>query len=203
MKSLHHLFLIAVVSLPLGAFAQPAPKVFTVDMARTFEAHPQTKTQQAAMKADEQKTNEALKKMETDARALAGKLKDQQTKFDDPTVAASQKDVIRADAQKTAQELQAKQGEAQQLMAKTEREMQERAVRTRQQIIGDIAKAAGDVARRKGGTLVYDRGSMLYADPAYDITNDVIAEITKPGRTMPPASTGPAAPTSPSAPATR
>jgi outer membrane protein len=203
MKSLHHLLLIVLTSLPVAALAQPAPKVFTVDMARTFEAHPQTKAQQAALKADEQKTNDALKKMETDARALAGKLKDQQTKFEDPTVAASQKEAIRVEAQKTAQELQNKQGEAQQLMAKTEREMQERAMRSRQQIVGDIAKAAGDVARRKGGTLVYDRGTMLFADPAYDITTEVITEITKPGRTLPPASTEPAAPTSPAAPATR
>ena len=203
MKSLHHLLLIAVASLPLAAFAQPAPKVFTVDMARAFEAHPQTKAQQAALKADEQKTNDALKKMETDARALAGKLKDQQTKFDDPTAAASQKEAIRVEAQKTAQELQAKQGEAQQLMAKTERDMQERAMRSRQQIVGDIAKAAGEVARRKGGTLVYDRGTMLYADPAYDITTEVVTEITKPGRTLPPASTAPAAPGASTAPATR
>ena len=60
-------------------------------------------------------------------------------------------------------------------------------MKTRGQIIGDIAKASGDVAKRKGGTLVYDRNQMLYADAAYDITSDVIAEITKAGR--------PAAPT--------
>ncbi|HTN48646.1 MAG TPA: OmpH family outer membrane protein [Burkholderiaceae bacterium] len=202
MKSLHRLLFVALASVPLAALAQPAPKVFTVDMARAFEAHPQTRVQQAALKSDEQKTNEALKKMEGEARALAGKLKDQQTKFDDPTIAASQKEAIRTEAQKTAQDLQAKQGEAQQLMAKTEREMQERAMRTRQQIVGEIAKAAGDVARRKGGTLVYDRGTMLYADPAYDITSDVIAEITKPGRPTPAA---PAASSGapPQAPATR
>ena len=168
MKSLHRLLFVAFVTLPLAALAQPAPKVFTVDIAKAFEAHPQTKTQQAALKADEQKTNEQLKKMEGDARALAGKLREQQTKFEDPTVAASQKEVIRTDAQKTAQELQAKQNEAQQLMQKTEREMQQRAMQTRGQIIGDIAKAAGDVAKRKGGTLVYDRNQMLYADAAYD-----------------------------------
>ena len=187
MKSLHRLLLVALAALPLAALAQPAPKVFTVDMAKVFEAHPQTKVQQAALKADEQKANEQLKKMEGEARALAGKLRDQQTKFDDPTIAASQKEAIRTDAQKTAQELQAKQNEAQQLMAKTEREMQQRAMQMRGQIIGDIAKAAGDVAKRKGGTLVYDRNQMLYADAAYDITSDVIAEIAKAGR--------PAAPT--------
>ena len=187
MKSLHRLLLVALAALPLAALAQPAPKVFTVDIAKVFEAHPQTKVQQAALKADEQKANEQLKKMEGEARALAGKLRDQQTKFDDPTVAASQKEAIRTDAQKTAQELQAKQNEAQQLMTKTDREMQQRAMQMRGQIIGDIAKAAGDVAKRKGGTLVYDRNQMLYADAAYDITSDVIAEIAKVGR--------PAAPT--------
>ena len=85
MKSLHRLLIVALAALPLAALAQPAPKVFTVDIAKAFEAHPQTKVQQAALKADEQKANEQLKKMEGDARALAGKLRDQQTKFDDPT----------------------------------------------------------------------------------------------------------------------
>jgi outer membrane protein len=195
MKSLHRLLIVALAALPLAALAQPAPKVFTVDIAKAFEAHPQTKVQQAALKADEQKANEQLKKMENDARALAGKLRDQQTKFDDPTIAASQKEAIRTDAQKTAQELQTEQTEAQQLLAKTDRDMQQRAMQTRGQIIGDIAKAAGDVAKRKGGTLVYDRNQMLYADAAYDITSDVIAEITKAGRPAAPAPTPTPAPT--------
>ena len=35
------------------------------------------------------------------------------------------------------------------------------------------------IARKKGGTLLYDKGSLIYADPAYDITSEVLTEVTK------------------------
>ena len=185
MKVLYRLLFTAFACIPLYAAAQPAPKIFVVDTVKVFEAHPMTKQQQAALRADEQKASEQLKKMEGEARALADKLKEQQQKFDDPTITASQKDAIRAEGQKTGQQLQAKQAEGQQLLAKTQGEIQQKIQTSRGQILGDIAKAAGEVARRKGGTLVYDRNTMLYADPGYDITGEVITEVTKPGRAVP------------------
>jgi len=187
MKLQHTLAVAALACLPLCAVAQPAPKIYTVDMAKVFEGHPETKAQQAALKADEQKATEKLQSLEREARALADKLKDLQSKFDDPTLAASQKDAVRAEGQRIGQELQAKQSEGQQLLTKTQSELQQRAQKFRGQIIGEIARAAGEVARRKGGTLVYDRGTLVYADPAYDITSEVSAEVAKAARAAAPA----------------
>jgi outer membrane protein len=185
MRPLYRSLFTALACFPLVAAAQPAPKVFVVDTIKVFEAHPLTKQQQAALKADEQKASDQLKKLEGEARALADKLKEQQQKFDDPTITASQKDAIRAEGQKTGQQLQAKQAEGQQLLSKTQGEIQQKIQASRGQILGDIAKAASEIARRKGGTLVYDRSTMIYADPGYDITGEVIAEVTKPGRPLP------------------
>jgi outer membrane protein len=185
MKSQHYLAVAALACLPLGLMAQPAPKVFTVDMAKVFEGHPQTQAQQAALKADEQKASERLQALEREVRSLADKLKEQQNKFDDPTLAATQKDAIRAEGQRIGQEMQAKQNEGQQLIQKTQNELQQRAQKFRAQVVGEIARSAAEVARRKGGTLVYDRGSLVYADPAYDITADVVAEVAKGARAQP------------------
>jgi outer membrane protein len=185
MKSQHYLAVAALACLPLSLMAQPAPKVFTVDMAKVFEGHPQTQTQQAALRADEQKVKEQLQALEREVRSLADKLKEQQNKFDDPTLAAAQKDAIRAEGQRLGQELQAKQNEGQQLLQKTQADLQQRAQKFRGQVVGEITRAAAEVARRKGGTLVYDRGSLVYADPAYDITADVLAEVTKGARAQP------------------
>ena len=197
MKSQHYLAVAALACLPLCAAAQPAPKVFTVDMGKVFEGHPQTHAQQAALKADEDKAKERLQALEREIRALADKLKEQQNKFDDPTLAATQKDAIRAEGQRLGQELQAKQQEGQQLMMKTQNDLQQRAQKFRGQIVGEIARAAAEVARRKGGTLVYDRGSLVYADPAYDITADVLAEVTKGARAQPAPAAQPAPPAKP------
>lgn len=186
MKPPYRLLFATACCVPLFAAAQPAPKVFVVETVKVFEAHPQTKQQQAAVRADEEKATEQLKRLEGEVRTLSEKLKDQQAKFDDPTLAAAQKDAIRVEGQKMGQALQAKQAEGQQLLSKMQGELQQKVQASRAQILQDIAKAAGEVARRKGGTIVYDRGSLLYSDPAYDITSDVIAEVTKPGRSLPP-----------------
>ncbi len=179
MKLLYRLLFSAFACVPLYAAAQPAPKVFVVDMGKVFESHPQTQQQQAALKAEEKKVTDQLQKLEKEIRALADKLKEQQARFDDPTLATTQKDAIRAEGQKTAQELQAKQAEGQQLMPKAQGEAQQKVQKMRGQIIGDIMKISADVARKKGGTLVYDKGTLVYADPAYDITSDVLAEVAK------------------------
>jgi outer membrane protein len=181
MNILQRGLLVALACLPLAALAQPAPKVYTVDMGRAFEAHPRAQAEQTALKAEDQKATAQLKRMEGEMRALADKMKDQQTRFDDPTISAAQKEAIRNEASKTGQELAAKQMEGQQFVQKTQNAMQERVQKLREQVIGDIAKAAADVARRKGGNLVYDRATLVYADPAFDITTEVIAEVAKLG----------------------
>lgn len=186
MRLLHQwlTLLLATATLVAAApgLAQPAPKVFVVDMSKVFESHPQTHQQQALLKAEEKKVTDRLQVLERDIRALADKLKDQQARADDPTLASSQRDALRAEGQKLAQELQAKQSEGQQLMMKTQSEVQQRVQKMRAQIVGEISKVAAEVARRKGGTLVYDKGSLVYADPAYDITNEVLAEVAKTGK---------------------
>ena len=182
MKSPYRLLCALLACLPLYVAAQPAPKIFVVDMSKVFEAHPQTQPAQAALKADEQKATTRLQGIEREIRAMADKLKDHQTKLDDPTLSSSQRDAVRAEGQKTAQEMQAKQAEGQQFMTKTQGELQQRAQKLRAQVFADGSKAAADVARRKGGTLVYDRGTLVYADPAFDITNEVVAEIAKFGK---------------------
>jgi outer membrane protein len=137
---------------------------------------------QHSRQADEQKATTRLQGLEREIRALADKLKDQQAKLDDPTLSSSQRDAIRAEGQKTALDMQTKQAEGQQFMTKTQGELQQRAQKLRAQVFAEASKAAADVARRKGGTLVYDRSTLVYADPAYDITNDVVAEVAKFGK---------------------
>lgn len=175
-------FLVLTSALAAAApavVAQPAPKIFVVDVARVFESHPQIQSQQAALKAEEQKAGDQLKAIERDVRARVDQLKEKQTRLDDPTLSATQREAIRVEGQKIAQEMQARQNEGQQLMAKTQNDLQQRVQKFRAQVMAEIAKASAEVARRKGGTVVQDRNSLIYADPSYDITADVVAEVAK------------------------
>ena len=80
---------------------------------------------QAAAGGAEGRRTEGVRAAEEDREAKSGRWptssRSSRRRFDDPTIAATQKDAIRAEGQKTGQELQAKQAEGQQLMAKTQK----------------------------------------------------------------------------------
>ena len=72
--------------------------------------------------------------------------------------------------------------------------MQQRIGSFRQMLIEEISKVASDIAKKKGATLLVEKSATLYADPAYDITEEVIAEINKgrPAGSAAPAAAAPA-----------
>ena len=72
MKSPYRLLCALLACLPLTLAAQPAPKIFVIDMGKVFEAHPQTQQQQAALKAEEKKVTEQLQRLEKEIRTLRG-----------------------------------------------------------------------------------------------------------------------------------
>ena len=83
-------------------------------------------------------------------------------------------------------------------------------------MLEEISKIAGDVAKRKGATILMDKAgpsligvsNLIYSDPAFEITDDVMAEINKSrpaGAPTAPEKAAPAATksgTTPSGPAT-
>src|SRR5215212_6515039 len=57
-------------ALALGAAAQPAPKIFVVDMAKLYDTHYKTVEQNAKIQADDQKAQEEVEKMNKEGNVL-------------------------------------------------------------------------------------------------------------------------------------
>ena len=191
----------AAFSVSSLVFAQPAPKVFVLDMAKVFEGHYETEEQQTKLKSDQKKAVEELERLEKEIRTMADKFKEQKEQMDNPALTDDARERAKADAQKTMEEIQGKQREGQDFRMTAERTFQQRIGNFRAVLVEKISKVATDVAKRKGGTLLLDKGSMIYSDPAYEITDEVIAEInkTRPAGTA----TGSTAAPAPAAPAAK
>jgi outer membrane protein len=116
------------------------------------------------------------------------------------------------DSQKMMEDIQRRQGDLQNFRVNSQQSLQQRFNNFRSLLLDEISKKVIEVAKRKGATLVVDKSgpslagipAVLYADAAYDITDEVMTEINK-DRPAPvastPASPAPASPPPAAAPA--
>jgi outer membrane protein len=169
--------------------AQPAPKVFVVDMAKLYDGHYKTEEQNAKLKGDQQKAEEELQKINAEGNALVEQFKKLEEQVNNPTLSAEAKTKLQQDMQTKGQEIQRKQADVNQFRANTQRSLQQRINNFKQFLLEEISKTAVEISKKKGATLLLDKSgptligvpSLLYFDPAYDITEDVAKEIGKGG----------------------
>lgn len=171
----------------VAAQAQPAPKILVVDMAKLYDAHYKTEEQNGKLKADQQKAEEELQKLNTEGNTLVKQFNDLKEQLNNPTLSADAKTKTQQDFEAKGQEIQRKQAEVNAFRGNTQRSLQQRINNFKQFLLEEISKIAVDIAKKKGATLLVDKSgptligmsSVLYFDPAYDITEDVSKEINK------------------------
>jgi outer membrane protein len=159
----------------------------------------------AKLRGDEQKAQEELDRLNKEGNALVQQFTELREQTQNPAATAEAKQKAEAAAQAKYQDIQKKQNEVQSFTNNTRGSLQQRINTFKTIMIEEITKLASDVAKRKGATLVFDKSSpgltgvltILYSDPAYDITDDVMKEINL-SRPAP----APVAPVAPVAPTT-
>lgn len=205
LRSLSAVALLGVASLAVQA--QPAPKIFVIDMAKLYESHYKTEDHITKLRADEQKAQVELERLNKEGNALVEQYKELVEKANNnPLASADAKAKAEQDAQAKLEEIEKKKQEIQVFRANVERQLQQRMGAFREQILEEISKTATEIAKRKGATILIDKAgptgigisNFVYLDSGYDITDEVLAEVNK-GR--PAASAAPAPTAAPAAPA--
>lgn len=171
----------------VAAQAQPAPKILVVDMAKLYDAHYKTEEQNGKLKADQQKAEEELQKLNTEGNTLVKQFNDIKEQLNNPTLSADAKTKTQQEFEAKGQEIQRKQAEVNAFRGNTQRSLQQRINNFKQFLLEEISKIAVEIAKKKGATLLVDKSgptligmsSVLYFDPAYDITEEVSKEINK------------------------
>lgn len=202
----------------LGAFslvaqAQPALKILVVDMAKIYDNHYKTLEQNAKIQSDDQKAQEEVDKMNKEGNALVEEYKSLNEQSNNPALTSEAKTKAQNEAQRKLEAIQMKQREVQTFIQNTRNSLQQRLQTFRSLMLEEIGKVASEVAKRRGATMLVDKAgpsligisNIVYSDPAYEITEDVMKEINKdrpPGApTAPPPSTAKGATGTGSAPA--
>ncbi len=206
------LALAAFVAAAAVAGAQPALKLATVDMAKLYDNHYKTIEQNAKIQADDQKAQEEVEKMNKEGNVLVEEYKMLNEQANSPALSAEAKSKAQNEAQKKLEAIQNKQREVQTFIQNTRNSLGQRLNTFRSLMLEEITKVVSDVAKRKGTTLVLDKAgptaigisNVVYADGAYEITDDVLKEINKDRPAAPAApAAAPAAPApAPTAPIT-
>ena len=188
MKSIRTLSVFAAFALSAAiAHAQPAPKLLVVDMAKLYDSHYRTEEQNSKLRTDEQKAQEEIEKMNKDGNVLVEEYKTLSDQSNNPALTADAKAKSQIDAQKKLEEIQRKKNEISTFAQNTQRSLQQRLQTFRSLMLEEISKTATEVAKRKGATLLLDKAgptligvsNVIYADTAYEITDEVMKEINK------------------------
>jgi outer membrane protein len=190
--------LLAFSAAAVGVVAQPAVKLVVVDMAKLYDTHYKTVEQNAKIQADDQKAQEEVEKMNKEGNALVEEYKALNEQSNSPALSAEAKSKAQNEAQKKLEAIQNKQREVQTFIQNTRNSLGQRLNTFRSLMLEEIGKVATEVAKRKGATVVLDKAgptaigisNLIYADSAYDITEDVLKEINKDrpaGAPVPPA----------------
>ncbi len=196
----------ATLAVGLSLQAQPAVKLLVVDMAKVLDNHYKTEEAQAKFNETAQKVQEQLNDYKKQIDAIGEQAKDLAEQSRNTVLTAEVRSKAEQDAQKKYQEYQQRQSEAQTYAGNNQRALQQRMKSYRDMIFEEISKTVRDLAKARGATFVIDKSgptilgisSVVYSDPAYDITDEVLKEVNK-DRPAPAAPAAAAAATAPAA----
>jgi outer membrane protein len=206
------LLTLAALATGSAALAQPALKLVTVDIAKTYDSYYKAEEGMAKFRDAQQKAQEQAEEYRKQGQIMVDEYKELAEQSKSTLLTAEAKTKAEQSAQQKLEEIQRKQGELQNFMQSTERSLQQQMLTRRELLLEEITKTVNEIAKRKGATLVIDKSGpsafripvVLYADAGYDITEEVITEINKdrPATPAAPAATPakqPAAGTTPAA----
>jgi|SRR5215216_850417 len=194
--------LLALGASSLVAQAQPALKLFVVDLGKLYDGHWESIEKGTQLQAASDRAKDEVAAMNTQGNVLVEEYKQLIDQANNPALTPEAKAKAQGEAQKKYQAIQAKQQEVQTFMQNTDNSLRTSMQNFRNLMLEKIGKVATEVGKRKGATLIVDKfgpsmlgvSNVVYLDPAYEITDEVAAELAKgrpPGApTAPPANPG-------------
>lgn len=197
---------VAFAALALGLPAQEPPlKIVTVNMGKILANHPEMKAQMAKLRGDEKQAEDEMQKMVKDGNQLVEQYKEALDQSKNTLLTADARSKAQADSEKMLAEIQKRQADFQNFRVQSQQTLQQRLNNIRSVLLGQISKKVEEIAKKRGATLVVDTSgvtllgipAVIYSDPAYDITDEVMAEIQKehpPSTTTAPSSSTESAP---------
>lgn len=166
----------------VGLNAEPALKVATIDMDQLFEKYYKTEAEQSKLQEDQKKAKAQLDAMMKEREALVAEANALQEQVKNPVLSDEARKKAEADLQAKVGDIRGKEQEIQGTAQQAQQILQKRSMQFQQKTAEEISAVAAEIAKKKGATLVLNQGAsavVVYADPAFSITEDVLIEINK------------------------
>lgn len=167
--------------------AQPAVKLITVDIGKVFDGHYKSEENNLKFRDAQQKAQEQAEELRKQGQTMVDEYKELVEQTKNTLLNAEARAKTEQAAQKKMEEIQRKQADLQSFLQNTRNSLDQRITNFRDLLLEEITKTVNEIAKRKGATLVLDKSGpsafripvVLFADPAFDITEEVIAEVNK------------------------
>ncbi len=181
--------------------AQPAVKLVTVDIAKTYDSYYKAEDAMAKFNDARQKAQEQAEEMRKQGQIMVEEYKTLLEQVQNNSLLTAEAKAKSEDsAKKKLEEIQRKQQDMQNFLQTTDRQLQQQMLTRRELLVEEIVAVVKEISKRKGGTLVIDKSGpsafripvVLDVDPAFDITEEVIAQINKDRPAAAPAAAVPA-----------
>jgi outer membrane protein len=174
-------------SAALSASAQPALNIVVVDMAKVYDNDWKTQDEMTKLNGSRTSAQQQFDQMTKDGQAMIDQYKALDEQAKNPLTSPEAKTKAQTDQQALGEKIQAKQNERAQFAQTVQREFQQQIQNFHDLMMEEIGQKAAEIGKSHGATLVLDKSgvgvlgarSIIYSDPAYDITAEVLAAVNK------------------------
>ena len=168
------------------SFAQEL-KIITVDMGTLYSGYYKTKEANEKLKDSIDQAQSQAEELLGEGRSLAEEFNNLRERINNPALTDEFRNKAKLEAQEKLKEIQDKEREIQQYQANTERSLQQRQRTHRDLMLDEIKKVVLKMAEKRGAALVFDTAgtsalgipNVLYSNPRWDITDDVLVKINE------------------------
>jgi outer membrane protein len=167
MKALLSALLFAVALAFTAPASAQALKIGVVDVQKAIQTVPEGKAAKAKLEADAKRIQSDIDKQQNELKTMKDELERQ---------AALLQDSVKREKMKVYQQ---KLMQLQEGYVKNQQDLKEKEGKLLKPILEKITKTAEAVAKAEGYTLIVEKGAVLFAVPAIDITDTVIARYGK------------------------
>lgn len=162
-----------------------AVSVVTVDMVKLYNSYYKTVEANEKIKESVTKAENQTKELVEEGKVLVGEYNEILEMVENPALTEEAKGKAEQDAKAKFGEIEEKKQEVQQFQVNTQRSLQQRQRTYRDLFMDEIKGVVLEVSKERNGDLVLDSSGMtasgvpavVYADPAWDITEIVLERI--------------------------
>lgn len=180
------LTLILSSTLAITSFAQEL-KIVTVDMGKLYSGYYKTQEANEKLKGSIDQAQSQAEELLEEGRLLADEFNNLRERINNPALTDEFRNKAKLEAQEKLKVIQDKEREIQQYQMNTERSLQQRQRTHRDLMLDEIKKIVLIMAEKRGATLVFDTAgtsalgipNVLYANPAWDISDAVLSKINE------------------------